>query len=445
MGKLTKIAVAVSGIFCLGTVHAETTQEQIEALKAQVAELKQVVQQLSNEKKPQSTSEIVVPTTASLKPGWVTLGDGNTQARLYGNIRGDVTYDLKANPSATINNNTNSVPLNRVQGTKNDLNVSATASRLGVEVLRPTDYGNLNAKLEADFMSGNINGSGGLRLRHAYLSLGSWLFGQTSSPFGHGDTSPDTVDFNGPMGTAFVRTFQLRYTQPITPQQKLLVALEGGDIDNINSASSTTALVTGAEATASGGNRAPALTARYDLKTKDGKGLLQVHGLAHENRISVSGADQEQFAWGVGLGAKYDLTPKDTIFANYYHVKGDGRYAMYPNAAYIAHRDTDGGGLEIYESESDSASLAYSHQWSNKLRSTLAAGGTLYNDHNDFAEKAKNFSSQNKRLYNVLLNSVYTPVKNVDLGAEYTYGQRKTFNDEEGDYSRINFMARYNF
>ncbi|WP_228272731.1 DcaP family trimeric outer membrane transporter, partial [Acinetobacter sp. TUM15366] len=29
--------------------------------------------------------------------------------------------------------------------------------------------------------------------------------------------------------------------------------------------------------------------------------------------------------------------------------------------------------------------------------------------------------------------------------AEYTYGQRKTFADDKGDYSRINLLAKYNF
>lgn len=37
---------------------------------------------------------------------------------------------------------------------------------------------------------------------------------------------------------------------------------------------------------AAGGSRFPALTTRYDFKTADNKGLLQLHGLAHENRVA---------------------------------------------------------------------------------------------------------------------------------------------------------------
>lgn len=47
------------------------------------------------------------------------------------------------------------------------------------------------------------------------------------------DTSPETVDFNGAIGTGTTRTVQVRYTQPINAQQKILVALEGGDVEKL--------------------------------------------------------------------------------------------------------------------------------------------------------------------------------------------------------------------
>ncbi|MEO3700128.1 DcaP family trimeric outer membrane transporter [Acinetobacter ursingii] len=58
---------------------------------------------------------------------------------------------------------------------------------------------------------------------------------------------------------------------------------------------------------------------------------------------------------------------------------------------------------------------------------------------------AENNQSYNKTLYNAIANIIYTPVKNVDLGAEYTYGQRETFAGDKGDLSRINFLTRYSF
>lgn len=476
MNKLKTLALSMGtiGLSSLAIPAYAASNTEVDALRKEVNELKQLVQQLSTQQKaapvvmapPPAPAPMVAAAPApkapsNAKSGWFTLPDGQTQVKLYGSIRGDATYDFEGNPSPNINNNTNSVPLNSANATKNNLNVSAATTRFGFDFSRPTDLGELTGKIEADFAGGiaadsssrTTNGNGSLRVRHAYFSLGKWLVGQTTSPFVNTDTAPETVDFNGPMGYGSTRTVQVRYTQPIDANQKVLLAVEGGDVDNINSASATTVFKNSGGAvvqqtTTSGGNRLPALTARYDYTTADKKGLVQVHGLVHENRISVNDdVDETKLGWGIGIGGKYSLTPADTLFANYYHVKGDNRYLLYGNSAYVAYQNNataaaNATDLSIYESEFNSGLIGYSHKWSPKVRSTLAAGAIWYKDDNAFAERAPTL---NKQLYNVIVNSFYTPTKNVDLGVEYTYGQRKTFQDQEGDYSRLNLMAKYSF
>lgn len=473
--KVKTLALSVSAALAwgaMGSAQAATTTQQVADLKAQVAELQQMVQSLSSQQQQQAVqlqqqAQIaaakpapVAPTASSTKPGWITLADGQTQIKIYGSVRADSTYDTKGGSSDTTNitNNTNKVPLNSANATRNNLNVSAATSRLGVDIVRPTQYGDLTGKIEADFMGSNYtNGDGSFRVRHAYLSLGKWLVGQTTSPFVNTDTAPETVDYNGAMGVGTKRNVQVRYTQPITANQKVLVALEGGDVDKLSTAG--TALSSGTTTTSSGGNRLPALTARYDITTADKKGLLQVHGMLHENRISAATAanntgyniDETKLGWGVGVGGKYSFTPNDTVFANYYHIKGDNRYMLFQNDAYVASRV--GTDLYIGESESDSGLLGYSHKWSPKFRSTVAAGAIWYKNDNTYANYAKTTASQtlNKSMYNIIVNSFYSPVKDVDLGVEYTYGQRETFAsktalvDNKGDYSRVGLMARYNF
>lgn len=480
MVKVKTLALSVSAALAwgaMGSAQAATTTQQVADLKAQVAELQQMVQSLSSQQQQQAVqlqqqAEIaaakpapVAPTASSTKPGWITLADGQTQIKIYGSVRADSTYDTKANPTASITNNTSSVPLNSAKGTQDSLNVSAATSRIGIDIVRPTEYGNLTGKIETDFMGANqTNSNGSLRVRHAYLSLGKWLAGQTTSPFVNTDTMPETVDYNGAMGGGTQRNVQVRYTQPITANQKLLVALEGGDVDSINSGSASTVFskttpvtifgnsvpVTTATqyASTNGGNRLPALTARYDITTADKKGLLQVHGLLHENRISLNdNVDETKLGWGVGVGGKYSFTSNDTVFANYYHIKGDSKYMLFQNPAYVAYQNAAHTDLSIYESESDSGLIGYSHKWSPKWRSTLAAGAIWYKNDNSYAANAPTL---NKSLYNIIVNSFYSPVKDVDLGVEYTYGQRETFaktagTDNKGDYSRVNLMARYNF
>ena len=43
------------------------------------------------------------------------------------------------------------------------------------------------------------------------------------------------------------------------------------------------------------------------------------------------------------------------------------------------------------------------------------------------------------------LNFFYTPIKNVDLGAEYIGGKRTTYGGDVGDLSRLNLLGRYSF
>ena len=443
--KVKTLVLALGAIF-MGTAvqAAPVTNQQVTDLQNEVAQLKQLVTQLANQQQQQAVqlqeraapAPVVAPTIASSKPGWITLADGQTQLKVYGSVRADATYDFAGVNSATsIYNATDKVPLNSTNATKDSLNVSAAASRVGVEMIRPTQYGDLNAKLEADFLGSNVtNGNGSFRVRHAYVALDRWLVGQTTSPFANGDTSPEGVDLNGEVGSGTKRTVQVRYTQPISDNQKVLVALEGGDVENFTRTSQTT-----------GGGRFPAVTARYDIKTADKKGLLQLHGLIHENRVSTTKSNtEEKIGWGVGIGGKYQITPEDALFANYAYVKGDSKYILYTNPAYaVVAQGSDN--YDLYESEYGTALLGYGHKWNNQWRSTLAAGALWYKGDNKYAQVNEIKSEYNKSLYNVILNTFYTPVKSIDLGAEYTYGQRKTFTDQKGDYSRLNLMARYNF
>ncbi|EXR29533.1 hypothetical protein J694_1495 [Acinetobacter sp. 1281984] len=113
----------------------------------------------------------------------------------------------------------------------------------------------------------------------------------------------------------------------------------------------------------------------------------------------------------------------------------------YSNSAYAY----DTAAQDIQLGEFDSAVIGYQRKWNPILRSTFAIGGVQYKDDNTYANSNLTNTSYNKEIYNALVNLIWNPVKNIDLGAEYTYGQRKTFADDKGDYSRINLLAKYNF
>lgn len=54
-------------------------------------------------------------------------------------------------------------------------------------------------------------------------------------------------------------------------------------------------------------------------------------------------------------------------------------------------------------------------------------------------------SFDNRSLRQLHLGFIYTPAKSVELGAEFFDCQRKTFDGDSGNMSRVHLMARYSF
>ncbi|MGL2998749.1 DcaP family trimeric outer membrane transporter [Acinetobacter baumannii] len=106
MKNIKTLILAMSTISLTGVVmpaHAATDAE-VDALRKEVSELKQLVQQLSNQQKAVTVvnTPTMPPTTIAAsspvpqsKPGWMQMPDGQTQVKLYGNVRVDATYDFK--------------------------------------------------------------------------------------------------------------------------------------------------------------------------------------------------------------------------------------------------------------------------------------------------------------------------------------------------------------
>ncbi|GAB3044298.1 DcaP family trimeric outer membrane transporter [Acinetobacter apis] len=447
-----KLSVLTTLLCVCSLSYADTIEEQqqINELEQQVSKLKDAVEELMDKQKdlkqahvlknsPDITAE--APIQATTRPGWITNPFTQTQIKFYGSFRIHTTYDTAGSSAGTTDvfNPTNRVPLNSSNPTKGSLNVTAATTVLGVELIQPTIYGDLLANFEGDFMSNNamrVNGSGAFRVRHAYVEWGNWLVGQTNSPFISNETTPATVDALGPMGSSGSRVVQARYTKAISENQNIAVALEGGDVDSFAGVRQT-----------NGGGRLPGFAAKYDYAFPNQKGRLQLYGLVHENRVSTNNNDDvEKWGWGFGIGTRFNLTPKDTLFIQHYHIKGDNRYILYagPNPAYVVVTDADGKYM-INRSEYNTFLMGYVHLWTPKWRSSLIGGTVWYRDSTPYAKALASNSANNKRVYNIVGNSFFTPVRNFDLGMEYTYGQRETFTGEKGDYSRINFLMRYNF
>jgi hypothetical protein len=419
--KPTLIGLAASLLVC-GTVPA------LAQSNAAIDELKEEIRKLREEVNALKKTQPAKPA----EPGWgdrieqveikqkdaVVAGDiagsfrlpgSETSLRIYGYAEGHAIHDFKGTAPGDDFTNLMEQPLNtRDAGfPTGKTKMTAQTSRFGFETSTPTQYGTLNTKVEGDFYAycGSECNRNRFRLRHAYGEYAGWLIGQTWSTFMDLDNTPETVDFNGPVGTPFSRRMMVRYTYA-DPKVGNKFTFAAEDPDN--------------------GSRMPNLVARFD-KSFDW-GAINVRALGHEKRSSTD----SKYGGGFGLGGSYKLTGDDLLMAQWSYVEGDADN-MVGSSGYVVDPVTG----KITFDKVHGAVFGWAHTFDPTLRGNVALGLT-----NSRADPAL---FDNDKLTQLHMNMVYVPVKNVELGAEFIYGTRKTFDGDSGTLSRFDLMARYSF
>lgn len=409
-------------------------------------------------------------------PGSFRLPGSETSIKLYGYAELNAVREFSGDNSD--NDYSTFVPYAPINGStqrKGQTYIHGRASRLGVESATPTAFGTLGVKIEGDFnnepranfdygvsaagksketiLTQQATNSYGFRLRQAYGTLGGFLIGQTWSTFMDVDNSPETVDFNGPIGSTFIRQGVIRYTYTSPDIGALTAALEnpvsyvydkGGFVQK------------------SGHSKLPDMVIRFDRAFE--WGALSVRGVTQEigiNRdagkdanykdssgdpIQVGSLSLKNRGYGLGSTALYKLRGgQDSLSLGVTYGNGIGRYFNYIEGAFL-----DEANNRLLLEKAAGVVVGYQYKQSDMLRANFVYGWqqNISNEYNKFALANDLGSGQygiNKRLYQAHAGLIYTPVKNVDLGAEYIFGQRTTLKGEKGDLSRVNLMARYTF
>jgi hypothetical protein len=400
---------------------------------------------------PLPTPEPVTPeerqkfVTRGLFPGSFLVPGTNTSFRFRGFVRLTGLYDF--NPIGSRDDFvTNTIPVPQQSGQNN--NFSARYSRIGLDTWTPTPLfeWNLHTFIEGDFFNGPAQAVGGggnpFRLRFAFVDFGYFRVGQQNSVFQDGNAFPNTVDFAGPRGLVNQRRPTVRATIPLADKLYWAIGVEQPFSDITTNGLGT--------------NIQDIPDFATHLRYEGDLGHVQLSSVVRSIEFQpTNGQASRQAGWGLSASTVFhpwalligsNEVRKDNptglersrILAQYTFGWGIGRYIQ----------DTAGQGLDGQVDPATGAfdtlyvvgwSASYEHWFTEKWLSNLT-----YSE--DFVGHNGVQPANTYRGAKYLATSLwYIPIRNMSVGVEYLWGERKNLDGERGQANRLNGLVQYNF
>ena len=288
--------------------------------------------------------------------------------------------------------------------------------------------------LEGDFYGadGNesVSNSHGLRLRHAYGSLGHLLAGQTWTNFMYVPSLPETLDFGGPVGQIFDRQAQLRWTQSFDGGSLLAGGQWSVALENPESV----VIVPGGANFRADDDHVPDVTGQVVFNTSRGK--LAVSGVLRQIRADATAPAvvDQRVGGALSVAGVMGSIGKDDV--RFVATAGNaiGRYAN----GFFQDGVVDAGGA-IALPRQWAWYAGYRHFWMQNLRSNLVLSSAR--QRNPLGTPG----SANRSTRSAHVNLIWSPVANTDLGVEYILADRETEDGLRGRLSRFQASAKYAF
>lgn len=364
---------------------------------------------------------IPVQATAQSSATTIKLGNTGATATLGGYIKLDAIYSIDQDTGDT--QDPTALAIGSDAGDRT-FRFHARQTRLFLRTEKSTPIGDLRTNLEGDFFGAGGNevfsNSRTFRIRHAYGSIGGFGAGQTWTNFMQFTAYPSTVDFNGPMGTSFLRQAQVRYTTKSAGGAEWSVALENPEATGF----------------ASPKDRFPDVTGR--VKWQGQRWGFEASAVLRFLEYDNGTASDTTNGYGVMVSGRYKIADT-TLMGNALGGKGIGRYLYTasgaPSGAGIgAARIAADGSLETIKAYG--GQVAIMQQWTNIFSSVLSYGRTT-------GDRPEAIST--RKLETAHFANFWKPIPEVTFGAELAW-QRKTLqSDQSADAKRIQFSAQYNF
>ena len=358
-------------------------------------------------------------------PGYFRLPGTKTFMKIGGYAKTDVTFDPR--PAGDQERFIPaSIPIPTPPANVSNSTLSVRPSRINVDFLVPTEIARtIRFFLEVDFFGSSSTTP---RLRHAYAQGKNLLIGQTFSNFMDPDAGPDTLDFQGPNSQVSIRNPQLRYTFRFGKKTTTSISIE--------KASSDVAFKT-PEFSAQPNSPSPDGTVQF--RHEGDFGHVQLAALFRDiSAFLPDGRSDSVFGWGFNLAGLFKAGKDNFVYQGAYG-NGISRYLQ----------DTSGLGIDAAVISAQRPALeavpavgvygGYQHFWMSKLRSSAVFG--FLQTENTPAQTSSSFH----RSEYIATNLIWSPLPQLSLGTEFLYGWRVNKNNSTGNAPRIQLSAKYNF
>lgn len=325
-------------------------------------------------------------------------------------------------------------------------NAHARESRFRMTTDSEVDGHAIGTHLELDFMVTDVPGSderisnsNAPRIRHAFVTVDNWLFGQTWSTFYNVGSLPELNDFVGPVGTLFNRQAQMRYSVD-TAYGTWHLAAENPETRVRDNATYDARTPTpdnpeDNDQVISDQHEAPDLAVRYDWASEAGSNVSLAFLGRQLSYQKQSGNLETTWGYGASLAGKLKVGARDDFrfMANYGHL---GRY-LGLNAFADGAVEADG---DIAPSKLAGGLLAYRHFWAEGLRSTISVSAAQSD-----ADQADVGGAAAEQYVSSHINLMVSPVAALTYGIEYSHAERENFDGDKGTMERVQFSAKYAF
>jgi hypothetical protein len=282
------------------------------------------------------------------------------------------------------------------------------------------------------FGTGDDAGETTIRLRHAWGEIGQFGAGQTWSLFMDPDVFPDTIDYWGPVGMAFYRNAQMRWTPLNNGSSKLAVAIEhpGAALDSGKLPS-----IDPAFGAVTAWNQFPDVTAQF--RQGGGWGHFQLSGIGRVLGAQAEGLDPEQVVgWGAMAAAAINIS-RDQLLLQVVYGAGIANYM-------------NDGGVDLAPAEAEVGSggeavatlgwLAYYNRtWNDSFTSSVGFGEHRQTNTDGQLDNAMALIQYGN------VNLLYKPTSDFFVGPEFVWGRRENKNGDDGTDMRAQISAKYKF